>query len=426
MTPTTAEPVSDDRWTFPVRVDINLSVLDCSSRLLSTIRARTYDKVRRAIDTVPLQIRRFFKDAGLPVPAIHLRILGLNSIVVGFSSAEILAVCHSVENAATDCDVDRVQLLEIDVAGGARYAHDISMIPDLLTLCPASEIVLQLASSVKGANARDLYAASLILLMDDFEADLGARLILACNASDRHLADVFAVKECFVDASFSAWPLLSELRDELPSDACYTDRLLALGFVGEKVYGQGKAVLRDLVHSLNSSEATTVPVRIGQNKISINAVGEGPSPAGIWAGLPVSSYADASSSSIAALFLRNGLMSEINTHRSSTVETDDLPLSFSIRNIHAVAPCSSPPPDSGVDDAPANLAGYLFRMFSQAVERRTCQCVRIVTSVEGFSEHGTTLDGIPGTIPFVPQEQGWAPSHFSGGGLLLAPSGTKL
>jgi len=404
--PTSSTP--DNRWTVPLRVDISLSLLDCSSRLPATIRARSYDKIRRVLNTVSQRIRNYFSDLDLAVPEIHLRVQDLDSILTGFSASETLAVCEAIERAALDVGVDRIQLLEVDVSGGARYASDISMIPDLLLSCPSSELILQVGSSANGANARDLYAGALILLLDEFKPDLGARLILACNTATNQIPVAHTEDEINLTATFSVWPLLDGIRGELPIDSCYSDRASALAFAGEKVIGSGNIHVRSLAGVLSSSDTR---VGVAQVHLSINAPGEGPAPTAIWAGFPFSSDADASSNGAAATFLRRGLSANIASRQFGIIETDSLPLTCSTRNIHAVSE----------QITPANLAGYLVRLFSHAVDNGDCRYVRIIPSANGTPQTGATLEHIPGTIPFA-DETGWSQSHFVNGGLLLPPS----
>ena len=400
--------IAENRWTAPIRVDISLSMLDCSSRLSATVRARCYDKIRRVLHTVPQRIRGYFSDLDLVVPEIHLQIQDLDSILTGFSASDILAVCEAVERAAVDAGIDRVRLLEVDVSGGARHAHDVSMIPDLLRSCPSSELVLQIGSSATGANARELYATALILRLDEFKPEMGSRLILACNTAWNQTIIACTEDEIDINVSFSVWPLLDGVRGELPINACFTDRVLALGFVGEKILGIGNTHLRALVRTLEQSDIRSRSARV---YLSINAPGEGPGASAIWAGFPFSSNADASSNRAAAAFLRRGLTGNIASRQPGIVEADGFPLTCSIRNIHAV---------SG-QIMPANLAGYLVRLFCDEVDHGTGRYVRIISSTNSTAQTGASLDDIPGTIPFA-DESGWSPSQFVNGGTLLPPS----
>jgi hypothetical protein len=401
-------PSNAHRWIAPQRIDLSLSVLDCSSRLVSTARSRVYDKIRRHVSTVPVRIRDFLREAGVPPPRIHLNLIGLREALSGLTASEFLSVCLAAEQGALDEGVDLIRLGEIDVAGGATDESDISMIPDLLGQCVFSELNLNLASSLHGGNARDIYATALVLLLDQFTPEASARLILSANSTLSALPMPISLDELNLESVNSVWPMMSSMRGELPVDACYTDTSIALSFIGTRLTEGSIALQSDLVASLQSADINISGRTV---KLTIDAPGEGPLPAGVWCGLPLAAYAGAASGKAAASLLGQRLTSSPSASRRP-VESDNLPLSDSIRNFHAVS----------VQTLPADLAGALVRELTRVAALEGHKYFRIVRVNESPSAQGVSLDFVNGTVPFLPIETGWSPDHFSKGGLIISPS----
>lgn len=408
MTTQNSDRSASVRWLSPMRVDLGISVLDCSSRLVATARTRVYDKIRRRIGTIPARIKEFYATRGLTTPDVQLNLTGLAQSLAGHSASGILTICQIAEEAAIDEGVDHIRLMEIDVAGGSREPDDISMIPDLLAQCAKSEISLNLASSVRGGNARDLYATALVLLLDQFRPEASSRMILACNSTLEVSPVSIALDDISVESVNSVWPMMSAMRDELTRDSCYTDTAVALSFIGTKVSDDSLSIQTELVALLRDSGLNVSGSSI---KLSIDAPGEGPVPAGIWCGLPLAAFAGAASSRAAALLLKERLSSAPSSSRRP-VEADDLPITDSIRNIHAVSS----------DTSPADLAGSLLQLLALPVALGGQKYFKVVRVDSEPSPQGASLNYVDGTIPFLPLEFGWSPDHFSGGGLLLSPS----
>jgi len=392
----------------PREVAIHVRVDDCGSRLASTVLAHCYDKIRRLTSSLPSASKDFFGSEHTHVPFTSLHVHGAANLMKDFSASEVVEIAGAIEQAAVDCGFDRIELLHLKAGKGESVANLLTSIPDILNACQKSAVCVELGSSSVGLRAQELLDTAEILLHSSRLGDEYPRITCTANAvpdfwSFRHHRG--AVR---IDLHVSVWPLLEVARQELPIDACYGDRHTVLGSVGQQAWRQSQDALLKMMATLKTDSNQ---VGSGEIYLSIDAPGEGPLAAGIWAGIPVDMVADGSASRAAACLLERGLLSGVVCTSDATVLSDAWPLTYSLRNVYAV--------DSSM--APAELAGYLVEAFAHPIRDNRPRWLQIVPIASATHQDGIRVGGVAGIVPFVERNTGWQNEHFARGGALIPP-----
>jgi hypothetical protein len=189
-----------------------ISLADCSSRLLSTVRAHAYDKIRRVASHVLPLLEHAASETGLTAGGfdIHTSPVALAAAAAGPS--DFIALAADLETAAEQCGADAIHgfaaVAERHVSRSTRAF--VESLPVALRSTRRLCASLHCGSIRHGLNVEAVTAASHL-----FAADIPfARLSLACNA-----ADVVPVGP---DAAFSLRlnlvPMISGHPPDLPSD----------------------------------------------------------------------------------------------------------------------------------------------------------------------------------------------------------------
>lgn len=413
----TGETVQSENDTSPGTVDarevaIHVRVDDCGSRLAPTVIAHCYDKIRRLTSGLPSASKDFFGAEHVHVPVVSLHVHGAANLMKDFSASDVVEIASAVEQAAVDCGFDRIELLHLKAGKSETVASLLSSIPDILGACPKSAVSVELGSSAVGIRAQELLDTAEMLLHSHRLNDEYPRITCTANAAPdfwlfRHYPG--AVR---IDLHVSVWPLLEMARQKLPIDACYGDRHTVLASVGQQAWRQSQGALNRMMATLQTDSDQ---VGSGGISLSIDAPGEGPLAAGIWAGIPIDMVADGSASRAAASLLKSGLLSGATSSPDVSIISDARPLTYSLRNVHAV--------DSGM--APAELAGYLIEAFTCPVRDNQPRWLQIVPVASATEQDGIRLGGVAGIVPFVERNTGWQNEHFTRGGALIPPRGEQ-
>lgn len=92
----------------PDRIIAYVSVADCTSRLLPTVRSRLYDKVRRVASAVRRTADATALRSGQPPPAVELRLRHSAMLLAGHPPGSWSVLVHTLNAAARDAGIDRV------------------------------------------------------------------------------------------------------------------------------------------------------------------------------------------------------------------------------------------------------------------------------------------------------------------------------
>ncbi|GMQ81078.1 MAG: hypothetical protein BMS9Abin05_0508 [Rhodothermia bacterium] len=391
----------------PEEVVVHVRLSDCSSRLAATVVARGYDKLRRLTSQLPESFRDFFRKADLKVPNISLIVDGVAALLKGFSASDIIDIVTTLERAAIDSTFDRVQLLKLQAGKNDSASFLLPHLSDLLSACSLAEIDIEIGSREVGLRSQDLLDVARALMHADHHEDDRSLLTVSCNTSTESNPFALLRGDLRFDLSVSLWPQLEEARNDLPIGACYSDRYEILGHVGLDLAKKGRAILEKLVASSLEIEKED---SLGSVYLSLNTPGEGPSPAGIWAGLPVGVNSTSGASRASAILLRNGLLSKMSATNRVKVVSDGLPISNTLRNVVGVSS----------DLPPAELAGFLVEVFADAVESGMSKRLRIVRLGNSEDDEQSLLH-TTGTIDRIDRTSGWSDEHFTRGGALIPP-----
>lgn len=407
--PDQAEDVS--RWAFPLQSVVHISLNDCTSRLSGTVVAKAYDKIRRSTGSIPALTKRHFQQIGIRVPPATLVLHHTANLLEGFRTSDCIEIVSVLEQAAVDSGFDRLHLMDINLEREGSQMELLRMVPSILKATTISCIQIQAGSSRSGIRALELHTLASVLLASDGQSEtLGPRITVTCNTSDVPSL-VFAGNgtDMRLDLHISTWPLLDAVRTELRADACFGDRTTVLGAAGRQLYSYGMRVLGDLAAAVSAPDGT---IDQGVVSLSLDAPGEGPGASGIWAGFPTGHHSDGSASLSAAVFLRSALLSDVGESGSIAIVSDDQPLSYSLRNVQAVA----------AETSVSELAGHLLGVFSPAVKDRQFRSMRIACRTEAAEADGVQVPGVGGTVTYCRCGAGWLDRHFLNGGTILPPS----
>lgn len=92
----------------PDRVIAYVSVADCSSRLLPTLRSRLYDKVRRVASAVRQTAEATAFRQEHPTPSVELRLRHSATLMAGHPPGTWAVLVRTLNDAAQDAGIDRV------------------------------------------------------------------------------------------------------------------------------------------------------------------------------------------------------------------------------------------------------------------------------------------------------------------------------
>ncbi len=412
---TTGDRVNPDspgptEWIVPNRVSAHLSLSDCTSRLSATVLAKTYDKIRRLGGSLPPIARRTLEQAGVNVPPVSLVLHGTEDLLLGYRKSDMLEIVSTIEQSATDAGFEAIDLLCISLEKDGSRTDLLDILPELLKSTSRTRVRIRIGSSATGVRAVEILSTAQTLFSTETCSDtIGPRVALCCNTRGMGPGENLiggTGDQVRVDLNLSIWPLLDSVRSDLPVDACYGDRTALLASVGRRLAVAGTDLLDSMADLLGPGN---IPGAGGVLSLSLNAQGEGPTSAGIWAGFPVSPAVDDSASRASALFLREGLLSDIENKMTVRVISDGLPLTYSLRNIRAVSTQMTPP----------DLAGYLVEIFAPAIKDGHTRWLSIVGSESAARDSSVQIPGVSGSVPLVDRKTGWKSEHFSCGGSIL-------
>lgn len=398
------------RWVSPLQIIVHVSLSDCTSRLPATIVAKAYDKIRRSSGSIPTQAKRFFQSSEISVPRTTLALHGTVGLLEGFRASECLEIAATLEQGAIDSGFDCVNLLDINLEHEGSQLELLKMVPAILKASTISSVRVQLGSSTYGIRALELYALAETLLSPDASSEsTGPRISVNCNAAVAFGHDFRGQGTAArLDLDVSVWPLLDTARNDLPKDACFGDRLNALGSIGRRLYKDGACILDGLCSAVSQTDAVVKP---GLVSLCLDAPGDGPGATGIWAGFPVGPDTEGSASRTSAIFLREALLSDLNQNDMVDIVSDGLPVSYSLRNIQAA------PAETSV----AELAGQLLEIFTSAVRDHRFRAIQLVPVSNSGSSEGVHVAGVSGIVSVARCTSGWLDRHFSCGGTIVPP-----
>ncbi|MEQ9104232.1 MAG: hypothetical protein RIE53_06000 [Rhodothermales bacterium] len=92
----------------PERVMAYVSVADCTSRLLPTLRSRLYDKVRRVASAVHRTADATASRRGHAAPAVELRLRHSALLLSGHPAGSWSVLVHTLNDAAHDAGIERI------------------------------------------------------------------------------------------------------------------------------------------------------------------------------------------------------------------------------------------------------------------------------------------------------------------------------
>ncbi|MCH8276394.1 MAG: hypothetical protein IIA50_02475 [Bacteroidetes bacterium] len=400
------------KWAFPLLLRAHLSLSDCASRLSATLLAKTYDKIRRIGGSIPPLARQVMDRYGVHMPPVSLALRGTHDLLLGYRKSDILEFLSTMERSAIDAGFNSVDLLDINLETGDSRVDLLDLLPDLLRSTTLTRVRIHIGSSSSGVRAAELLDTAEALFTPEINSDaIGPRVTLYCNG--RGFGEFAgSTGEIQLDLDLSVCPLLDSVRDELPADACYGDRMALLATVGRRLAATGDKILDSITSRF---AADNMKASKGVLSLSLNAPGEGPAFSGIWAGYPISPVADNAASLASASFLGEALLSDIEDRMNVCIVSDALPLTYSLRNVRAFSKKMTH----------ADLAGYLVEVFAPAIKDGRPRWLSFAPSESTPGDNAVQIPGISGSVSFIERTEGWKSEHFSCGGCILPSTRPK-
>ena len=170
-----------------VRVDavLGISLMDCSSRLFSTVRTHVYDKIRRIGSHLDASFRNLAVESGLDPGEAMLATTPLAYAAPVASVSDFLALADDLEEAAIQCGCARIDGFSADaerhLTSAARRV--LGALPDVLKSTRRVSAVLHCGSALSGLNLDAVRAASELWSSGVDTEAAARRFSLACNAS---------------------------------------------------------------------------------------------------------------------------------------------------------------------------------------------------------------------------------------------------
>ena len=265
---------------FDIRtVTLGVSLRDCSSVLPQTVRARVYDKIRRAAShhvAVAEEVEALY---GVQIANKRVSVTPIALIADSLSPADLTGLAQILDAAAEDVGIDYLAGFSALVERGLTRGDEafFEALPTALATTKHVCASVNCGSTAAGINGNAVLKIAEILretarLTADHDSVGCARLVSFCNAvpNNPFIAGAFhgpSEPEAVINVGISGPGVVLRTVRELGTAACFSDLCEAIKRTAFKITRAGELIGRQCAERLNGRSG--VPVSFGVVDLSL-------------------------------------------------------------------------------------------------------------------------------------------------------------